>query len=140
MRRSALALLAAGVLVAPLPQQPAVASCAGPSVDLAPQSVLRRGESLDVAGRHFVDGCQDSMSCDATWGCDDCEVDDPPPTAMQDVELRLVQRGRTWALAEADADAGTGLVSWSFTLPPGVRPGPARLDADGLSAVRVRIR
>jgi hypothetical protein len=59
---------------------------------------------------------------------------------MQDVALRLRQGDRTWRLATADADGGGGQVAWTFELPPGVRPGPARLIADQAGPVRIRIR
>ncbi|HEY0948869.1 hypothetical protein [Nocardioides sp.] len=146
MRPPHLALLAVlvGLAVAPYPQQPAAASCAGPTVVDAGRLVLERGVPVAVAGVGFVDGCQDSMSCSAGPGCDSCEYADPEPTAYDDVRLRLRQDGRTWLLDTADAgtaaDGRAGQVSWRVDLPAGVRPGRARLLADHAQPVTVRIR
>jgi len=146
MRPAHLVLLALllGLAVAPYPQQPAVASCAGPTVVDAEHLVLERGASTEVAGVGFVDGCQDSMSCSAVPGCDRCEYADPEPTPYVDVRLRLRQDGRTWLLGTADAgtaeDGRAGQVAWRVEPPPGVRPGPARLLADHARPLTVRIR
>src|SRR3954452_20114529 len=94
-RRHYLLLLVALVAVTLLPGGgPASASCAGPSVD-APTRLVR-GETAEVEGRFFVDGCRDTMSCPV--GCGDCEYDDPPPTPQEHLTLQLTQRGRTWDL------------------------------------------
>jgi len=61
-----------------------------------------------------------------------------------DVALRLRQGGRTWLLGSVDADSAedgrAGRVTWQVDLPPGVRPGPARLVADHARPVTVRVR
>jgi hypothetical protein len=136
-------LLLLGLVVLPLPREWASASCAGPSLDLPADTVLARGAAVTVEGRAFVDGCRDTMSCTGAPGCSSCEYDEPPQRPLQDVALVLVQDGRTWPLAVADAgDAGDdrlGRVAWTFDLPPGVRRGPARLDAGDQSSVDVRI-
>ena len=145
MRPAFLILLAVllGLAVAPYPSSPAAASCAGPTLKNVQDLVLARGASSTVEGRSFADGCQDSMSCSAVPGCGSCEYDDPPPTPLQDVELRLRQRGVTWSLGTADAgtaeDKRLGWVTWTFDLPPGVEPGRARLIADHAEPVTVRI-
>jgi hypothetical protein len=144
MRRSAALLVTAmaGLAMAPFPQPPASASCAAPSIEDGGHLVLQRGASTTIEGRSFVDGCRDSMSCSV--GCDSCEYADPPEKPMKDVGLRLVQQGRTWELAVADAgtadDNQLGWVAWTFTVPDDPRPGRARLVADHAEPVRVRVR
>lgn len=138
--RAATLLLLGALALAPYPQSPAAASCVGPSLDLPRGAVLAPGERHEVGGSHFVDGCRDTMTC--SIGCDDCEYDEPPPEPIADVDLTLRQGGRTWTLDTADAsgeEATSGEVSWSFRLPPEVRPGPARLVADAAAPVRIRI-
>lgn len=134
-----------GLAVAPLPQRSATASCAGPYLENAEELRLRAGAAVVVEGRAFTGGgCQDSMSCSTTLGCDSCEYDDPPAVPMEDVELLLVQGDRTWEVAVADAgraeDNRLGWVEWEFEVPSGVRPGRAELHAEGAEPVRVRVR
>jgi hypothetical protein len=137
-------LVAVALLVAtaPFPGGPASASCAGPSIDVERGTALAPGGALRVEGRHFVDGCQDTGTCPA-FGCGACEYDDPPPEPMEDLSLRLVQGDRSWVLGTADAgtaaDGEQGQVIWSVELPEDVRPGPARLLAEGAMGARVRI-
>ena len=129
-----------GLALAPFPQPPASASCAAPFLDASQRLVLERGTSTTVKGRAFVDGCQDSMSCSAVPGCSHCEYDDPAPTPMHDVALRLRQGDRTWRLGTADAEPASGRVTWKFDVPAGVRPGPARLLTEVAEPLRVRVR
>ncbi|MDO9497767.1 MAG: hypothetical protein Q7J48_18840 [Nocardioides sp.] len=146
MQRSSLLLSAMllGVAAAPFPLPPASASCASPYLKVSEPLVLERGESVVIEGRSFVDGCRDSMSCSAGLGCDDCEYDDPPPEPFEDVKLRLVQGDRTWNLGSTDAETAEddhhGWVTWSFDVPAGAGPGPARFVADHAQPVRIRIR
>ncbi|WP_147381517.1 hypothetical protein [Nocardioides immobilis] len=145
MRRSSLLLgtAAFALLVAPAAHPPAVASCAAPYLVDVDSLVLARGATATIEGRAFADGCRDSMSCGPGLGCDDCEYDDPPEKPMEDVALQLVQRGRTWDLGVADAESAAddrlGWVTWTFEVPKGVKPGPARLVADGAGPTRIRI-
>ncbi|HET7689145.1 MAG TPA: hypothetical protein VFK41_02105 [Nocardioidaceae bacterium] len=131
------AMVAAGF--APYPE-PAVASCAPPMLQVDEGATLERGTTATVEGRGFVDGCQDSMSCSSTFGCDDCEWDDPE-TPREDVALRLVQGKRTWELGVVDAGTAEedqkGWVTWTFEVPPDAHAGRARLEADLSPAVRV---
>lgn len=136
VRRLVLVVLL-GLLASPYPQQSATASCAGPSLEEQP-AVLARGATLTVTGSFFVDGCQDSMSCDARPGCSSCEDDAPAPVPLVGVTLELRQRGQTWVLGTAAAD-DAGRIAWSVELPTGVRPGSARLWTDESGAVEVRI-
>ncbi|SDD84270.1 hypothetical protein SAMN05421872_111170 [Nocardioides lianchengensis] len=137
MRRPLLVLLLAllGLAVAPYPSPPAVASCAAPYLDLPAEPTLTRGADSTVEGRAFVDGCRDTMSCSGLPGCESCESDGPPERPLRDVRLELVQGDRTWPLGTADAgtaaDDRLGQVTWTFTLPADVRPGPAVLQVDG---------
>jgi hypothetical protein len=147
MRRSTLLLVATlfGLAAAPFPQPPAAASCAAPYLKTTEPLVLERGAIVTIEGRAFTDGgCQDSMSCSTGLGCDSCEYDDPPPTPMEDVRLRLVQRDRTWQLGVADSGAAEdnqlGWVTWTFELPGDARPGPARLIAEHAQPAPIRIR
>jgi len=146
MRRSSLLLITTtlGLAVLPFPQPPVSASCAGPYLKDTERLALERGATVTIEGRSFVDGCQDSMSCSVGPGCDSCEYDDPAPRPMEDVRLRLVQRDRTWDLSVADAETAEnnrlGWVTWTFDLPAGARPGPARLLPEHSEPVRIRIR
>ena len=140
-------LLMAGLLavvVAPIPHGPASASCAGPSLEDAERLVLRRGTSATVEGRFFVDGCRDTMTCTGVGGCQRCEYDEPPEEPQQDIRLQLRQQGRTWLLDSADAgtaeDDRLGWVTWSFDVPAGVRSGQAKLVADGVQPVDIRVK
>lgn len=138
-----LALLIA-LAATPLPQQVASASCAAPYLDNDAGLVLERGERVVVEGRAFADGCRDTMSCSGALGCQSCEYDEPPPVPMDDVELRLVQGDRSWSLDVADArtaeDDQLGWVTWTFDVPHGAKPGPAKLRADRAQPERVTIR
>jgi len=139
-----LVTLLLALAIVPFPQAPASASCAGPYLKTGQRLVLERGATTTVEGRAFVDGCQDSEGCTVGLGCDNCEYDEPPPTPMRDVELRLRQGDRIWKLATADAgsaaDNHLGWVTWTFDLPAGVKPGPARLLPEQTEAVRIRVR
>ena len=141
MRRSFLVLLLALLGLTLLPGGgPAAASCAAPTIE--EPTVLVRGTQTSVDGRGFVDGCRDSQGCGV--GCGDCEYDDPPEEPYAAVELRLRQGGRTWVLATEDAgtadDDRLGQVTWTFTVPDGVRPGRARLSTEQSGPVAVRVR
>ena len=133
-----------GLAVAPYPQPPAAASCVAPYLLEEGHLVLDRGRPTEVVGEAFVDGCRDTMSCSGVPGCESCEYDDPEPVPYDDVALRLRQGGRTWLLGSVDADSAedgrAGRVTWQVYLPPGVRPGPARLVADHARPVTVRVR
>jgi hypothetical protein len=133
-----------GLAVAPFPQAPASASCAAPYLEAPARSVLERGVTTTVEGRAFVDGCQDTMGCTEVLGCSHCEYDDPAPMPLQDVALLLRQGGRTWKLGTTDAETAEhnhlGWVTWSFVLPAGVRPGPAKLLPENGDPLRVRLR
>ena len=146
MNRRCLLLLVGllAVVLAPFPAAPVSASCAGASFEGIDRLVLVRGETATVEGRHFVDGCRDTMSCSGVGGCQSCEYDEPPEVPMQDVVLELRQDGRSWRLGTADAGTAEeqrlGHVTWTVALPDGVQPGRARLVADTAQPVRVRVR
>jgi hypothetical protein len=149
VRRSILliATAMAGLAMLPFPQSPASAACAPPYLKSTGRLVLERGVTVMVEGRAFVDGCRDSMSCSSGLGCDSeksCEYADPPPTPMKDVELRLVQRDRTWILGVADAATARndrlGWVTWTFELPADAATGPARLAPEHAQPLRIQIR
>lgn len=133
-----------GLAVAPLPQTPASASCAAPYLELDHRQELERDARVAITGQAFVDGCRDSMGCTVSLGCTSCEYDEPPETPLKNVRLRLVQGDRTWGLGVVDAEtAGSGhlgRVKWTFEVPAGARPGPARLLPDGAEPVLIRIR
>ncbi len=132
-----------GVVLVPFPTTTASAGCAGPSFEDAESLVLHRDSVTSVEGRGFFDGCRDTQSCSGI-GCQSCEYTEPPEEPRQDVRLELRQQGRTWPLATADAgtaeDQQLGWITWTFDLPAGVEPGPARLVADGAQPVEVRVR
>ena len=141
MRRPSTLLLATllGLALAPFPQSPASASCAGPHLDVEDGRMLSRSAAVTITGQWFVDGCQDTMSCGTGLGCDSCEYDDPPPLPYDDVALELRQDGRSWELAVVDADKD-GSATWTFTVPGDARRGPAQLVPDHGESVRVGIR
>ena len=145
VRRRPLLLIATllGLAALPLPQTPASASCAAPYLKVSERLVLERGETMTIEGRSFADGCQDSMSCSGALGCDSCKYDDPPPVPLDDVGLRLVQRGRTWTVAVADAGTAEsnrlGWVEWTFEVPVDARRGPAKLFPEHAEAVPIEI-
>jgi len=135
------ALLAVAVL--PLPTTPAAAQCAAPYLEDADHLVLVRGIAATIEGRAFVSGCNDSIGCrTGTLGCQSC-TDPPPVEPLEDVELTLVQGGRTWHLGSADAgsaeDDRLGWVTWTFDVPTSAKPGRARLVAGYAAPERVQI-
>lgn len=81
-----------GLALLPVPLSPASASCPAPYLEGTEGLVMERGAAATIEGRSFVDGCQDSMNCSAGLGCGSCAPDGPPPTPMENVGLRLVQR------------------------------------------------
>lgn len=133
-----LVALAGALLPVWVSSSPADASCVGPTLEVEPGTRYVRGEPVVVAGGPYRDGCNDTGSCTGFLGCQSCDYG-PPARPLKDVTLELRQRGRTWELATSDAD-DDGSVTWSATLPDDVRPGAARLVAEGTPPVRVRIR
>ncbi len=113
-------------------------------IDVTERHVVKRGTTLTIEGKYFVDGCQDVGSCSVGGACEDQSCDyGPEPRPMTDVTLRLVQDGRRWNLGTTDAGAGgegDGSVSWTFDVPAAAKRGPAKLVADQTPAVPVRIR
>ena len=146
MNRRCLVLLTGllAVVLAPFPAAPVAASCAGASFEGVDRLVLVRGGTATVEGRHFVDGCRDTMTCSGVGGCQSCTYDEPPERPMQDVALELRQDGRSWRLGTADAGTAEeqrlGHVTWTVELPEDVRPGRARLVADTAVPAVVRVR
>ncbi|MCW2796782.1 hypothetical protein [Nocardioides sp.] len=140
-----LILLVAGV-TSPWPSPGASASCVGPSIDVLGSPLdrpeLARATPVIVAGQHFVNGCNDTGSRDA-GGCDNDEQRETE-IPLTDVELTLQQGRSQWSLGSADAgtagDNELGQLSWEFELPAHVRPGAARLLADGVPRLAVLIR
>lgn len=135
--------VALGVVAVPLPGDEAAASCVAPYLEIGGREgrpALLPGAEVRVEGRAFVIGCDDTGTS-TVWGC---SVDEPEQERpMQDIELRIRQQGRVWALGSTDA--GTvehnrlGHASWKVTLPAGVRPGRATLAADGAEPLRIRV-
>ena len=140
MRPTSLLLVAGllGLAVAPFPPAPAMASCAAPSLTGVDALVLSPGERATVTGSSFMDGCQDSGSCSGVLACQSCDYG-PEPAPSENVELVLRQRGHHWDLGTVDADT-RGRATWNFAVPDGVRPGRARIVADGTQYETVRIR
>jgi hypothetical protein len=134
-------VLLAGAFVF-LPVGGAEASCAGPMLQVVEAfgegpPTVRTGTTFAVAGRGFVEGCDDTGG-GSVLGCssDDGETETP----LEDVALTIRQRGQSWDLGAEDAgtadDDRLGKVSWQVSLPAGVEPGRATLVADG---ARLRI-
>ncbi len=130
------AVLTGGAVAPYYPQPTAVASCVGPSLIDVEHLTLERGTSVTVEGSPFVDGCNDTGSCSVGCGgrCDDPEPVEP----QEDIHLELVQGGRAWPLGNVDAD-DDGRASWTFVVPEDADLGRARLVADGVRPVQVRI-
>jgi hypothetical protein len=138
MRRSLAVLLTALLAwaIAPFPDSPASALCAGPMV-VGEHIVLTHDGEQTVTGKFFQRGCDDGESQSCSLGCG-CETADPA-TPSKNVELRITQLGRSWTLGKVDADDDAG-TTWTFELPAGVQPGKAKLLPEGASPVDVRIR
>jgi hypothetical protein len=137
-----LLLLLASVIVLPLGQQSATASCAGPSLVDAEHLVLLRGATTEIHGERFANGCQDTGSCTETLGCTSCSYG-PKPTPLSDIGLSLEQDGRTWTLGTADAHATQGdfgAVAWTVEIPGDVERGRATLVPDQGQPTIVRVR
>lgn len=135
--RLVLALAPVAVLLtAPWAGEPAAASCVGPTV--VADEPLVGGTVVEIGGTRFADLPCDDTGGGSAGGCeDDHEPVDPPVVPYDDVVLTLVQGGRSWELASADAD-DDGDLSWSVTIPAGAAPGRARLETE-YGATRVRI-
>ncbi len=143
-RRSRLLLLAVLLLGVAAPLGSAHGSCAGPELSVAAQkgraSTLRAGLPVEVRGRYFVEGCDDTGSS-SVLGCSGPEESEEVP--MTDVRLTLVQGDKKWELGSADAGTGKdtadrGHTTWSFRVPVDARPGPAVLVA-GTARLKVEI-
>ncbi len=138
-----LLVVAAGLgLVAP---STAAASCAGPQVTLeqagAPVTPRRVGEGEDerllhdvtraeplrVNGSNLTFDCQDTPASNQR-GCGP-PVPEPaePIVPLQDAELVLTQRDRSWTLAQVGVIGPDLTTVLDVTLPRDVRPGPATL-------------
>jgi len=95
----------------PWPAGDATAGCVAPyledSATGAEPPVLRLGSNVTIEGDAFVDGCNDTGS---TWACSA-----EPVIPMEDVVLRIHQRGSEWELGSADASDGEtrGHVQWA---------------------------
>lgn len=113
----------------------ASASCAGPQLDLERGATI--GPFVEVTGSAFVDSCQDVQYCSGAC-MNRCTAAGPEPRPLTGVDLTLRQGGRSWVLDEADADAD-GAITFSATLPDGVRPGRAVLTAGRESRTVVRL-
>ena len=135
-RRLLLLVLLVGLSAAPLgPIGSASGSCAGPELQVAgatgDRPVLHTGRPLQVEGRHFVEGCDDTGES-SVLGCSRSEESEETP--MTRVRLTLVQGDRKWVLGTADAGTGAdrpdrGHVGWDVRLPDGVVTGRATLVA-----------
>lgn len=123
---------------------PAVAGCVAPTLRVAGSSwdrttrpELVAGSPVVVEGRDLRDSCNDyGTTTVSPLGCEE-HVADPPGPAT-DVVLRVEQRGRSWLLGRADADASFD-ATWDVRLPADLRPGRARLVADGSEPLRLRV-
>ena len=127
-----------------LAPQTADASCAGPQVDLEqsgtavprqrpnadsePVYTVARDEPLRVLGSNMTYTCNDTGSF-TTPGCGpSVKTPDEPIVPLDDVELRISQRGRTVVLGVADPSPADLTVVYDLQrLPSFLRPGPARL-------------
>jgi len=131
-RGAALALI--GVGVAFVPMGGATASCAAASLEVGSGATPPRlsvGSEISVDGQSFVNGCDDGGS-QSVLGCSTSEGEQETPRS--DVTLVIRQDGREFKLgtenAGVAADNELGQISWEAILPPGVRPGPAVLNAE----------
>jgi hypothetical protein len=83
---------------------------------------------VTVTGEWYFVGCNDTSG--SGGGCS--RTPDPAPEEpARDVRLTLVQDGRTWPLATADASGPEQhyRVRWQVTLPADLQPGAATLIA-----------
>lgn len=149
LRRAPAALVVLGLVAVAGPTgwaDPAVAGCVAPQLRTAGttwadgtapalRAEVRPGADLLVEGRAFRDGCDD-YGGSSTLGCGPTVQEDVRPAS--DVVLRVEQGGRSWPLGDADADASYE-VAWRVELPADLRPGRARLVADGSEPLRLRV-
>ena len=115
------------------------ASCAAPELEVA--GTLVPGVQVEVTGRGFVEGCDDTGGTTTGPGCT-ARQEREAVRPREQVALVLEQGSRRWRLGAVDAgtaaDGMLGRVSWQVEVPREVRPGPARLvtrDAE----LRVRV-
>ena len=123
-----------GAVLVPITSQPASASCVGPQVVGKP-IVLHLEPQQSVRGRYFASDCYDTVSCPVDGGPCTGPGHAPP---RKHVKLRLRQGDRTWVLDVADAGRHYR-IRWTFVLPPGVKPGHARLKAPGARGVPIAV-
>ncbi|GAB4000260.1 hypothetical protein [Nocardioides marmoraquaticus] len=147
LRRAPAALVVLGVVALFGPTgwaDPAVAGCAAPTLrvdssswDRTTRPQLAAGSPVVVEGRSLRDSCNDTGTTTVSpLGCEEQVVDPPGPAS--DVALRVEQGDRSWVLGRTDADASYD-ATWRVRLPTELRPGPARLVADGSEPLRVRV-
>ena len=124
-------VLLAGISLTPTSD--ASGTCSGPALAVdTPRKrplTLRIGAEEVVGGYSFLDGCADGRGDDEEY-------------PMRKVPLSLHQGTRVWDLGVEDAgsvvDDGLGQITWQVSIPPGVRPGRARLVA-GAAELQVTV-
>ena len=124
--------------------QAAGASCAGPQVDLEQGGVavprqrenddrelvytVDRTQPLRVLGSNMTYTCRDTASFTDPGCGPPVRTPEDPIVPLEDVELRVSQRGRTLVLGVADTSPSDLTVSYDLQrLPAALRPGPALL-------------
>ena len=144
VRRSRLLLLAVLLLGVAAPLGSAHGSCAGPQLSVGRETgrapTLRAGLPVEVQGRYFVEGCDDTGSS-SVLGCSAPEESEEVP--MTEIRLTLVQGDKRWELGVTDAGTGEesadrGHTRWSARVPADARSGPAVLVA-GTARLKVEI-
>lgn len=100
---------------------PAVAACAGPTIDIAPSSG-EPGSTVTVKGDAFASECRD------TWVCVEGQPCTPPPPAppYHDIAIVFVQGERTWRVSTVDASPSYGFMI-QVVVPHDADLGPASI-------------
>lgn len=132
--------------ITPWPTWTASAGCVAPylRIDDAREElpIVTRGATVTVEGRAFVEGCNDTGGSSGFLGCSAQE--DEPVLPHEDILLRITQGDRQWELGREDAGSADedqlGHVSWTITIPDGLKRGRARLVADASDSMPILVR
>jgi hypothetical protein len=95
-------------------------ACAGPDLSVTPAKTAPGGR-ITITGMAFQDGCNDTFANGRPL--------DPPAKPLKDITISLVQRDKTWKLATIDQAKPDFTFTVTSTLPMGVSPGEAGVQA-----------
>jgi len=116
-----LIIILALIAIAFLPNA-ASAGCTAPEWDVSPEAAP--GESIDIVGRYFIDGCDDTGGTEDSGGlCSSAPIAQPnEEQPLADVGFRLVRDGQKIEAITTSASPGGG-ISASLEVPRNAAPG-----------------